>query len=341
MIGDRSESRGLRRAAGIVAVGLLIAVGMISVPAASAAPTGVSSCQTLASPGAYALTSDLSAVDATCIEITASDVKLDLAGHTMTCTGLGFEDSCQVPAAFTAHGVYVPPDLNLSGVVVKGPGTINGFDNGVAIAGSDALVKGITITGPVCDASDCDRPLSNGIAIAGTLIGDPSQGHADVGPANVTLSENQVSNYARGIILIGPQCTGDAGCVLKGNVVQDNFGPDHCVGIEAAATTGYTLTGNVASLNGAFPSCFPGGGIGLTAGSSGNVVTRNDSSNNRGLGIAVGPDTNANLFTNNSARGNTVADLFAFPGTENTWLENNRCNTGSGAVPASVCDQDE
>ena len=341
MTGERSASGILRSAAGILAVGLLIAVGMISVPAASASPTGISSCQTLASPGAYALTSDLTAVDATCIEITAGDVTLDLAGHTMTCTGSGFEGSCQVPAAFTSHGVYVPPDRNLTGVVVKGPGTITGFDNGVSIVGSDALVKGITITGPACDPSDCDRPLSNGIAIAGTLIGDPTQGNADLGPANVTLSQNQVSNYARGIILIGPQCTGDAGCVLKGNVVQDNFGQNNCVGIEPAATTGYTLTGNVASSNGAFPSCFPGGGIGLTAGSSGNVVTRNDSSNNRGLGIAVGPDTNGNLFTNNTARGNTVADLFAFPGTENTWLDNNRCNTESGAVPPSVCNPDE
>src|SRR5215203_3562566 len=69
----------------------------------------------------------------------------------MTCTGSGFEGSCQVPGAFTAHGVYVPPDLNLTGVVVKGPGTTKGFDNGVSIVGSDALVKGITITGPACD----------------------------------------------------------------------------------------------------------------------------------------------------------------------------------------------
>jgi len=341
MIGARSESRSLRRAAGIFSVGLLIAVGMISVPTASASPTGVSSCQTLASPGAYALTADLFAVDATCVEIRASDVRLDLAGHAMTCTGAGFDGSCQVPGAFTSHGVYVPPELNLTGVVVRGPGTIEGFDNGVSIVGSDALVKGITITGPACDPSDCDRPLGNGIVVVGHLIGDPSQGNADLGPANVSLSENQVRNYARGIILIGAQCMGDAGCVLKDNVVEDNVGQDHCVGIEAAATTGYTLTGNVARLNGAFPACFPGGGIGLTDGSTGNVVTRNHSSDNSGLGIAVGPETNGNLFAKNTARGNTVADLFAFPATQNTWLENNRCNTESGAVPPSVCNPGE
>ena len=50
-------------------------------------------------------------------------MKLDLAGHTMTCTGSGFAGSCQVPA-FTSHGVYVPPDRHLRGLVVTGPGTI-------------------------------------------------------------------------------------------------------------------------------------------------------------------------------------------------------------------------
>jgi len=52
-------------------------------PAAAADLTPVASCQALDSPGDYTLTADLTAVDATCIEITASDVTLDLAGHTI------------------------------------------------------------------------------------------------------------------------------------------------------------------------------------------------------------------------------------------------------------------
>jgi hypothetical protein len=65
----------MRYAAAIVSAGLALALGVIMAPAASAAPTLVSSCQTLASPGSYALSTDLAAVDATCIEITASDVQ--------------------------------------------------------------------------------------------------------------------------------------------------------------------------------------------------------------------------------------------------------------------------
>lgn len=326
------------------AVGLVALSAVLSLASAggvsAAAPTPVSSCQTLSAPGAFSLTADLASVNATCIEITASNVKLDLAGHTMTCTGSGFAGSCQVPA-FTSHGVYVPRDLNLTGVVVTGPGAINGFDNGVTIVGSSAVVKGITFTGPPCDPNNCSRPTSNGIAVLGTLIGDPTQGIADLGSANVTLSQNQVSNHARGIALIGPQCSGDAGCVLNGNVLHDSVGQNTCFGILVAAVTGYTLTGNVAVSNGGPLSCFPNAGITLSDGSTGNVLTHNDSSNNRGFGIAIGPGTNGNLVTNNTARANTVVDLRGFPGTVNTWLDNNRCNTESGAVPSSACNPGE
>jgi hypothetical protein len=81
----------------------------------------------LALPGAYALPADLAAVDATCIEATASNVTL--AGHTMRCSRSGLAGSRQVPAF--SHGVFIAPDL--TGVTVKGPGTITGFRNGAAV----------------------------------------------------------------------------------------------------------------------------------------------------------------------------------------------------------------
>jgi hypothetical protein len=95
--------------AAVLSVGLVLAVAMLVAPPASAAPTPVGSCQTLDSPGLYALKADLAAVDSTCIEITASDVTLDLTGHTMTCTGSGFASSCQVAAGFRPRR-YGPPE---------------------------------------------------------------------------------------------------------------------------------------------------------------------------------------------------------------------------------------
>jgi len=302
---------------GVLMAAMLIALALMA-PAASAAPAPVSTCQTLGAPGAYALTADIAVVDASCISITASDVRLDLAGHTISCTGSGFSGSCQVDA-FGSTGVLVASSV--SDVSVMGPGTIAGFDNGVVIQDSNALVQGITVTGPGgCDPASCSRPISNGIMA--------------IGLSGVNLLGNDVSNYALGLRLLSVQCPGGAAaCVLIGNTAQDN----NCLGIQLSNSTGYTLTQNVARGNGSTP-CFPTAGIGL---GTGNTVTNNDSSNNFGFGIAAGPGQNGNIIVNNTARGNTVADLRAFPGTSNIWNDNNRCNTQSGAVPSGVCNPGE
>jgi parallel beta-helix repeat protein len=286
---------------------------------APVSPAPVSGCQTLGAPGTYALTADIAVVDASCISITASDVTLDLAGHTISCTGTGFGGSCQVPT-FESTGVLVASSV--SGVSLTGPGTIAGFDNGVVVEDSNALVKGITVTGPGgCDPASCSRPISNGILALGL--------------SGVNLIRNEVSNYAFGLRLIEVQCPGgSAACVLNGNTLRDN----NCVGIQLPDSTGYTLTQNVARANGSDP-CFPTAGIGL--GGTGHTLVNNDSSNNFGFGIAAGPGVNGNTIANNTARGNTLADLRAFPGTTNTWNNNNRCNTESGEVPTSVCNPGE
>lgn len=305
---------------------LAAAVGLtLFVPTASAAPTPVSGCQPLSTPGAYALTADIAVVDASCIAITASSVKLDLAGHTISCTGSGFAGSCQVPASVASQGVNIAS--NLTGVVVTGPGAISGFDTGVAIQSSDASVKGITATGPSCDPASCSRPPSTGIIV--------------LGRSGVTLSNNDVSNHAFGLRVDSVSCPGAAACVLNGNTVHDN----NCQGALLVASAGYTLTRNLIGSNGAAP-CFPRGGITLVFGSTGNTVTNNDSSNNNGFGIrtgfgnGIGPQTSGNHILNNTATGNALADLSQVDGT-NIWNDNNRCITEDGTVPSSVCNPGE
>lgn len=314
----RTLTRGKLALAAVGLAALSAALSPTIVPAVSATtPMPISTCQTLSAPGAYRLTADLAAVDATCVAITASEVKLDLAGHTVSCTGSGFAGSCQVPT-FASHGIQVAPGL--TGVVVTGPGSITGFDNGVVISDGNALVSGITISAPACDPGDCLRPISNGILV--------------LGESGVNLSHNDVSNYAFGLRLVSVQCPGDT-CALIGNAVHDN----NCGGINLGVAMDYTITRNVALSNGSI-SCFPTAGIALGDGSTGNVVINNDSSNNVSFGIGIGPGTNGNTIANNTARGNTV-DLRAFPGTTNRWNDNNRCNTESGAVPSSVCNVSE
>jgi parallel beta-helix repeat protein len=307
-----------------------ILIAMLTAPSASAAPASVGSCQTLTAPGDYALSADIAVENASCIVIAASGVHLDLAGHTISCAGSpdGFAGSCQVPASVASQGIIIAS--NLTGVVVTGPGTITGFDTGVAIQNSNASVKGITATGPSCEPAPatCERPFSTGIIVLGS--------------SGVRLSGNDVSNHAFGLRVDSVTCPGgDAACVLNGNAVRDN----NCQGILLVATSGYTLTRNVAHRNGAEP-CFPRGGITLVFGSSGNKITNNDSSDNFDFGIrmgfqaGVGP-ASGNDILNNTARGNALADLSQVVPSENRWNNNNRCNTEDGTVPPSVCNLGE
>jgi parallel beta-helix repeat protein len=318
-------ARRIRTLRGLIVAATLVAAALAT-PSASAAPAAVSGCQTLGVPGAYALATDIAVVESSCIEITASDVKLDLAGHTISCTGLGFAESCQVPASVASQGIRVAP--NLTGVVVAGPGTISGFDTGVAIQDSNASVRGITAKGPACDPASCSRPFSTGIIV--------------LGRSGVNLRDNDMSNHAVGLRVDSTQCPdGDAACVLNANAVHDN----NCQGILLVASSGYTLTQNVARSNGAAP-CAPRGGITLVFGSNGNTVVNNDSSHNNGFGIrtgfgnGIGPQTSGNRILNNVAKGNALADLSQVDGA-NSWNDNNRCITEDGTVPHSVCDPSE
>lgn len=317
-------SRRIRALRALVVAATLIAAALAA-PSASAGPAAVSGCQTLGAPGAYALTADIAVVESTCIEMTANDVKLDLARHTISCTGSGFAGSCQVPASVASQGIRVAP--NLTGVVVAGPGTISGFDTGVAIQDSNASVRGITASGPACDPN-CSRAFSTGIIV--------------LGRSGVNLRDNDVSNHAVGLRVDSTQCPdGAAACILNANAVHDN----NCQGILLVASSGYTLTQNVARSNGAAP-CFPRGGITLVFGSTGNTVVNNDSSHNNDFGIrtgfgnGIGPQTSGNHILNNVAKGNPLADLSQVDG-ENSWNDNNRCNTEHGTVPATVCDPSE
>jgi parallel beta-helix repeat protein len=322
------------RSAAVVFTVTLVVL-MLFPSTATAGPTPVRECQTLGAPGAYALAADIAVVETTCIEITASNVTFDLAGHTLSCTGSGFAGSCQAPE-FASRGVSVAPEL--TGIAVKGPGTITGFDNGVVVEGSNAHVKGLTIAGPPCDPIDCPRPTSNGILV--------------LGESGANLSANSVRGYLYGLRLLDVQCRGvDPICVVNGNTVRDNT---HW-GILVDESSGYTITRNVVASNGTtdFFEAFHAGGIAMGTGGDGTTIVGNTASNNVGWGIGLAPATNGNTIINNIARGNQAggvrsgigdfeaADLMAFPESTNTWNDNNRCHSEAGVVPPTVCNPGE
>jgi hypothetical protein len=89
---------------------------------AAAAPTPISACGSIKSPGSYILDRDLTAGAGNCIEIMADRVTLDLNGHTITGFGHGI-------------GTGIVNVGNVSGSVVRN-GTVANFENGVYLSAS-------------------------------------------------------------------------------------------------------------------------------------------------------------------------------------------------------------
>jgi len=112
--------------------------------------TSVTACgQTLAAPGEYLLTTDLSCDGtlASGISITSSDVVFHLAGHTIA------KSDCDGTRAISGIAV----GGGVSGVKIDG-GTIRGFNDGIDLGAANSRVSGMILTGA----------CFFGIAISGT-----------------------------------------------------------------------------------------------------------------------------------------------------------------------------
>lgn len=318
----------LRRVWLVLAMLMGFAVILPATAQPALAATSVTACGPISAPGAYELTGDITSVFMTCIQITASDVTLSLNQHTISCVGPGFMGSCQT---FGPGPIGIGVGPGVTGVAVMGPGVVTGFDTGIHVSSSNALIKRVEVSGPTCISPFlCDRPDSVGIEAGGV--------------SGVNLLQNTVHNFADGIHLDEVTCPGgSASCVLNGNTAYDNSSlPIPCHGITLNATTGYTLTRNITHNNG--ENGFENAGIYVVNGSTGNIITNNNSSNNLGFGVAAsGPGTSGNNFVNNVALGNTnlppiYGDLGEVDGAgPNTWNHNNTCNTEVGTVPPGVC----
>jgi parallel beta-helix repeat protein len=218
----------------LVLAGALGALGGLA-PGATAAPTAVSCGSTITVSGTYVLVADCSGGG---IEITASDVTLKLNGNTMTgCSSCG-------------SGVFVRDAFGaVSGVTIKGPGTIIGYNAGVqlgvAINGvSGSSVSGLTVT------SNADGILLDG-ASGSTVRGITANKNVNAGVDLFQSSHNTVSgntanhSNADGILLQG----GSAANAVSGNTANNN----NKDGIDlVTGATGNTVSGNTAQGNSTF-----------------------------------------------------------------------------------------
>jgi len=240
------------------------------------------------------------------LTIGAIDVKLDLNGWNINCTGAGYLGSCQGTGA-------VGVDQNgFTGMTVTGPGTIDGFAFAVSVDATGANVKDLNITGPVSPGVNANpRPAAQGIVV--TTIDCPIDFET-----TVNIHGNDISNHREGVALF------DANCVnIHHNVIHDNNSdPVECSGILLQNSDNNKIHHNDVFDNG--ENLGQDGGI-LLYTSDSNNIHHNDVGPNFGTGISLRAGSDLNKVDHNQVTGNPLfgGDLVEqAAGPSNKWTKN-------------------
>ena len=220
---------------------MMLVLGLATVPRAAAAPTEISSCQTIFSPGSYVVTQNLSNPSADCLLLEADQVTIDLNGFVVSGAGSGIASAGGATRFLTA---------------IRN-GTVTGSANGIGLAsGRATMVERVRARGGSGWAI-----LLNEEAIVKDCIAVDGNNGIQVGGSSVVVGNIASDNSGTGILAGGTS-------VLRENTASHNGGHGLVAG-EAS-----TLTGNTASSNG-------GVGIQVTCRSAiiGNTAIGNDQGN--------------------------------------------------------------
>ena len=247
---------------------------------------------TIASPGFYYITQDLSISNANGINITADNVTLDLMGFSLMGAG--------VSSGF--HGVYMGGRTNVeirngtirnfgaSGITDLGPlarghriinmRILNNKLHGIGIDGSGHLIERCTVIG--------NENFGIWVNRACTVIGNISNNNGGIG---ITGDEG-------GCIITGNTCefNGSHGiAAYSDSIITGNTSYNNALdGIRA--TNGVTITNNTCSAN---------DGTGIHAGTASSVIG-NTSRSNSDYGIYL---SGYNLVDQNTSTNNTTLDM--------------------------------
>jgi parallel beta-helix repeat protein len=295
--------------------------------------------------GNVTLTNDLNC-SGTGLTVVGDHTTINLNGFTISCTGIGFADSCQYQ-----NGPVGILSTGFEDVSVVGPGTITGFHVGIRLLGPAKLnVDGVTVTGP---AAPIFAANTRGLAV-GVLIGQANCAASPGNSPSAVVSNNDISNHTQGVQLSSASCV-----KVMSNTIHDNNGTSDAHGIDVINSANNTIQSNTLYANGANHDLGnPDSGITLVgAGSSGNVVKNNTVLNNCGHGIVALNGADNNTIVANTVRFNAtsltpqcrpvpaVSPFFDLTssnaGAGNTWNTNNKCQTQSAGIPAGVCNPGE
>ena len=331
--GPRGRIRRARLPLGVLVLILMLAMLAIVVGHADAqSSTPVSACGTvLSTPGSYHLTGNLGPCPGHGVEITATNVTLDLRGFGIT--GASSPSSCNLDVP--QHGIMIS---NGTGVHVTN-GTVKNFVDGVVAANArvsamtvlDSCVFGISMffNGGIAEDNTVMRSGSDGIVLSQTS-------------GSMVRGNEIIASHRYGVIL--PD-------TANGNTIRDNV---------------FTANGVAAGEGGAILVGFGNGNQiinnqandnfnGIILRTNDNLVDGNMAGSNHSFGIVVDVVGAArNRIQNNSAAGNGFTDLSDANGGcgSNIWLNNSfatdivagvsdggpaaGCITGATSFPMSI-----
>lgn len=260
----------------------------------------------------------------------ASNVTIDLNGHSITGTPLVPDgpDPGTVPDGGFGEGVGIRlvGNSNVTITNSKFPSelsTISDFDAGVVIQrGARAPARGNVVSnirlfrnvgaqeslgGPECPSSDEETVCE---------VSDFNDGLALIGAEGTTVGPNNTVevNGSGGIRLDD----GAVGNTITANTVQDNVGN----GVRfMSLTSGNRVTGNTIRRN--------AGGVNLSFENPDNVVEHNTITDNRALGVATGYHSEGTVVHDNLISGNRSGGITLASG-ENSITDNHILNNGRG-----------
>ena len=217
----------------------------------ASAQTAVSSCQTLSAPGNYVLTSNLSTTG-TCLVIAASNVAIDLKGHTITGGG----------GSGTSG---ITDDGGDRDYAIIANGKIQHFDTGINLATSgSAIISKVNASNNGSQGifiRECCNTL-NSVTADNNIVG------IEIESDDSSLSNIQANGNSNGGILITSCCN-----TLVNGTVSKNTG----IGVEMEDCCSFVVASKVEKNS----------GIGIELTSSDNGVIGSIASNNGGDGMEL------------------------------------------------------
>jgi len=300
------------RVLGITTIAFFLAAAGVAsaAPKPVACTPSISSCGcTVTAPGTYTVSDDLNASQGltkagNCLEVSASQVILDLQGHAIIGNGAGIGILIQNSAAdTTVQGT----DLTETGQAI-----INGWGTGLEDDANNVVIELFRQIGgnnfnPTGNAGD-GVLLQNASGVTVANFNASFNGGTGVevngGGNNRIMNCDSISNAATGVILASSNVNTITNCTISGN-------------------TAYGVWLNSASQNQIFTSALNGNGqIGLLVGchkegkcngnkgSNLNHISSSGANGNSGAGITVEEGSSNNQITNMSSAGNGgTADL--------------------------------